>query len=319
MHKTIINIRLLAGASVISSILAGCASGGINVSEKDPWEGWNREVQGFNDDFDSAIIKPVARGYSSVVPEFVNDGLGNFFSNLNDIGVTVNDLLQFKMEQGGMDASRFLINTTVGVGGLIDVAAMMDLPKHNEDFGQTLGFWGVPAGDYLVVPFLGASSPRELVGVVGDALMNPLTYSFVFAGSGTLFRAISAANSPRQFVGVLGAAVGTAVTDPLTYPFAVFGSGPVVSAAISSESHLVGFSDADAMPPENAVDAPPIDRYDYVKSVYQEQRNYLVHDGMVADDASPLADDDTDSMGAGQIGVSYGRIKKRYQHMFISP
>ena len=82
------------------------------------------------------------------------------------------------MAQGAMDGSRFLLNTTVGVAGLIDVANMIDLPKHNEDFGQTLGFWGVPTGNYLVVPFLGASSTREIVGVLGDALLNPLTYTF---------------------------------------------------------------------------------------------------------------------------------------------
>ncbi|MDO9139034.1 MAG: VacJ family lipoprotein, partial [Methylobacter sp.] len=244
MQKAIISIRPLISAALISTMLGGCA--GTTVSETDPWEGWNRQVLGFNDEFDTVVINPLSTAYSSVVPEFVNDGLGNFFSNINDIGVTVNDLLQLKIEQGGMDASRFLVNTTTGLFGFIDVAKMMGLPKHNEDFGQTLGFWGVPSGDYLVVPFLGASSPRELVGVIGDALMNPLTYSFVFAGSGTLFRALSAANSPRQVAGVLGTAVGTAVMDPLTYPFAVFGSGPVVSNALDPEPHLVRFNDADA-------------------------------------------------------------------------
>ena len=315
--KKIINTHLLVISLVVSSLLDGC-SGLPKVNKDDPWEAWNREAQGFNNNFDNTIVKPVSKGYASITPEFFNDATANFFSNLNDIGVTVNDLLQLKMAQGGLDAGRFLINTTAGVGGLIDVATMIDLPKHNEDFGQTLGFWGVPSGDYLVVPFLGASSPRALIGVIGDALMNPLTYSFVFTGSGTLFKAISAANSPRQVVGVLGTTVGTAVTNPLTYTFAVFNNGPVVSSAISAESQLVVFNDTEFISPENAVNEDPIDRYDYIKSVYQQQRKYLVHDGMVANELQ-LADDDTKSMNTEQIGVNYGRVRRRYQHMFISP
>ncbi len=317
--KKIINTHLLVISLIVSSLLDGCADL-PKVNENDPWEAWNREAQGFNNDFNNTVVKPVTKGYASITPEFFNDAAANFFSNLNDIGVTVNDLLQLKMAQGGLDVSRFLINTTAGVGGLIDVATMVDLPKHNEDFGQTLGFWGVPSGNYLVVPFLGASSPRALIGVIGDALMNPLTYSFVFTGSGTLFKAISAANSPRQVVGVLGTAVSTAVTDPLTYPFAVFGSGPIVSNAVSAESGLVVSNDTEFTSPENAVDEDAIDRYDYIKSVYQQQRKYLVDDGMVADeDALQLADDDTESMNTEQTRVNYGRVKKRYQHMFISP
>ncbi|WP_432740576.1 VacJ family lipoprotein [Methylobacter sp. G7] len=317
--KKIINTRLLVISLIISSLMDGCA-GLPKVNEDDPWEAWNREAQGFNNDFDNTIVMPLTKGYTSITPEFFNDATANFFSNFNDIGVTVNDLLQLKMAQGGLDASRFLINTTAGVGGLIDVATMLDLPKHNEDFGQTLGFWGVPSGNYLVVPFLGASSPRGLIGVIGDALMNPLTYSFVFTGSGTLFKAISAANSPRQVVGVLGTAAATAVMDPLTYPFAVFGNGRVVSSAVSAESGLVVSNETEFTSPENAVTEDPIDRYDYIKSVYQQQRKYLVHDGMVTDeDQRQLADDDTESMNAEPIGVNYGRLRKRYQHMFISP
>ncbi|MGZ4982026.1 MAG: MlaA family lipoprotein, partial [Methylobacter sp.] len=174
MQKSFINTRLLMSSLVISSVIAGCATTSTTTEsekEKDTWEGWNRSTQEFNDDLDKAVLKPMAKGYMAITPQFVNDGITNFFSNMNDIGVTVNDLLQLKMTQGGMDASRFLINTTVGVAGFVDVAKMIDLPKHNEDFGQTLGFWGVPSGNYLVLPFFGASSPREAVGAVGDALL----------------------------------------------------------------------------------------------------------------------------------------------------
>lgn len=243
MQRTITNTRLLMSSLVISSVLAGCATT-QEVNEKDPWEGWNRGTQEFNDDLDKAVIKPVAKGYLWITPKFVNDGITNFFSNLNDIGVTVNDLLQLKMTQGGMDASRFLINTTAGVAGFIDVAKMIDLPKHNEDFGQTLGFWGVPTGNYLVVPFMGASSPREFAGAVGDALLNPLTYTFVFAGSGA---AVSAVNSGAKTVDV---------TD----------------------------TRADLIPTEKIVDEASVDRYAFIKNSYQQRREYLLHDGNVPEE-----------------------------------
>jgi phospholipid-binding lipoprotein MlaA len=106
----------------------------------------------------------------------------NFFSNINDIGVSINDIFQLKFLNGGMDLSRFVINTTVGVAGIFDVASQINLPKHNEDFGQTLGFWGVPAGPYLVLPVIGPSTPRDTAGLIGDAALNPLTYVSLFGG-----------------------------------------------------------------------------------------------------------------------------------------
>jgi phospholipid-binding lipoprotein MlaA len=160
--------------------LSGCSTTPKTHDKNDPWENWNRDVHGFNKDFDDTILKPLAKGYQAITPNPIDEGITNVFSNLNDIGVTINDFLQFKFLQGGMDASRFLINTTAGVVGIFDVAKMIDLPKHDEDFGQTLGVWGVPSGSYMVLPFIGASSPRETVGLIGDALFNPLTYvSFV--------------------------------------------------------------------------------------------------------------------------------------------
>ena len=125
----------------------------------------------------------MAKAYQWVTPKPVDESVTNFFSNIDDIGVTINDFMQFKMMQGGMDASRFLVNTTVGVAGVFDVAKMIDLPKHNEDFGQTLGVWGVPSGSYLMLPFFGSSSPRDMVGLIGDALMNPLTYVGFIGGA----------------------------------------------------------------------------------------------------------------------------------------
>lgn len=260
MQKSIFNTRLLMSSLVISSVLAGCATTS-EVNENDPWEGWNRGTQEFNDDLDKAVIKPVAKGYMWITPKFVDDGITNFFSNLNDIGVTINDFMQLKLVQGGMDASRFLINTTAGVVGFVDVATMIDLPKHNEDFGQTLGFWGVPSGNYLVMPFMGASSPREVVGAVGDALMNPLTYTFVFAGGGA---AVSAVNAGAKSVDVAD-------------------------------------TRADLIPTEKIVDEASTDRYSFIKNAYQQRRKFLVHDGNVPEEEEFQLEDDATTEGTGTV------------------
>ncbi len=132
-------------------------------------------------------MKPIAKGYQWVTPAFVDHGVTNFFSNINDIGVTLNDLLQFKLAQTGRDGARFIVNTTVGVAGFVDVAEQLDLPKHNEDFEQTLGVWGMPSGPYLVLPFFGPSSPRGVGGMIGDAAMNPISYLDSGVISGGLF------------------------------------------------------------------------------------------------------------------------------------
>jgi len=162
------------GFLVLLSTLGGCAT--VANDPKDPYEEWNRGVQSFNDNLDDYAMKPIAKGYRWITPSFVDQGVTNFFGNIRDIGVTINDLLQCKIEQTGMDGSRFIVNTIAGVAGFVDVATMIDLPKHNEDFDQTLGVWGVPTGPYLVLPFFGPSSPRGVGGLVGDAAMNPISY-----------------------------------------------------------------------------------------------------------------------------------------------
>ncbi len=170
-------LLLWFSAILLSVTMTGCAT--VATDPRDPWEGFNRSVQSFNDSLDDYAMKPAAKGYQWLTPDFVDQGISNFFNNIRDIRVTINDVLQWKLKQGGMDLGRFLINTTAGVAGFIDVASMIDLPKHDEDFGQTLGYWGVPTGPYLVLPFFGPSSIRGAAGLAGDAAMNPLTYSFV--------------------------------------------------------------------------------------------------------------------------------------------
>ncbi len=176
--------KIFTTSCVVFSIACSTTPAKTPVESKktDTFESWNRSVQSFNEDVDKAILKPMAKGYMSITSEAVERGVTNFFNNIDDIGVTVNDLLQFKVVQSGMDVSRFVVNTTAGGLGVFDVAQMIDLPKHNEDFGQTLGFWGVPSGDFLMLPFAGPSSPRDAVGMLGDALLNPFNYTFLFGG-----------------------------------------------------------------------------------------------------------------------------------------
>ena len=143
--------------------LTGCA-GARNPA--DPLEPLNRGIYRFNDSVDKAVIKPVAQGYHAAVPLPVRVMAGNFISNLDDVLVTANDLLQFKFNQAASDGARVLFNSTFGVFGLFNVAARLE--KHNEDFGQTLGYWGIGSGPYLVLPILGPSSLRDGTGLYVD-------------------------------------------------------------------------------------------------------------------------------------------------------
>lgn len=160
------------------ALLAGCASNNeLLRDDPDQFESYNRAMFQFNDAVDKAIFKPVAKVYRRVLPEPVTASVGNFFSNLNDVVVLVNDLLQFKLHEAAMDSSRIVFNTTFGLGGLFDVATRMELPKHREDFGQTLGVWGFGAGPYLVLPLLGPSTVRDTFGVAGDFMINPIDWA----------------------------------------------------------------------------------------------------------------------------------------------
>jgi phospholipid-binding lipoprotein MlaA len=134
----------------------------------DPWESYNRSMYSFNEGFDEYIMTPVAGGYKKYTPGFVQTGVHNFFSNLDDFLVFINGYLQLKLIQGTSDLGRFVINSTIGIFGLFDVATHIGLVKHNEDFGQTLGFWGVGAGPYFVLPLIGPSSVRDTTGWVAD-------------------------------------------------------------------------------------------------------------------------------------------------------
>ena len=152
-------LRRFLGLLLLLTALGGCATTGGNPH--DPLEGYNRAMFGFNEGVDKAIVKPVASGYKTVMPEFARTGVTNFFSNLRDPWIGVNNILQGKVGAGASDFGRFALNTTVGILGLFDVASNAGLEKHNEDFGQTLGRWGVGSGAYVVLPILGPSDVRD--------------------------------------------------------------------------------------------------------------------------------------------------------------
>ena len=155
------------------TIVTGCAT----QTNKDPLEGVNRGVYKFNDVTDKVIFKPIATGYKAITPTPVRKGVNNFFNNLGSITTVLNDLLQLKFAHAFTDAGRFVINSTFGLAGLIDVAGMDNIAQHKEDFGQTLGHWGAGNGAYLVLPILGPSSVRDTTGLVFDTFTtDPITY-----------------------------------------------------------------------------------------------------------------------------------------------
>ncbi|MDO9241990.1 MAG: VacJ family lipoprotein, partial [Methylicorpusculum sp.] len=169
---------LFVGASLF---IQGCAStpteGQADSSAQiDPYEDFNRSMYDFNSQVDKYVAAPVSDGYKYITPGIVQTGITNFFDNLKGINTVINDLLQAKFEQGAQDTGRFLLNTTVGVGGLFDVAKAAGLEHNEEDFEQTLAVWGVPQGAYLVLPLMGPSTTRGIPGAVFDTAANPATY-----------------------------------------------------------------------------------------------------------------------------------------------
>lgn len=168
-------IKSFTTSIIICSALmvSGCATTG----NKDPYEGYNRAVYKFNDVADKAVIKPIAGAYKAVTPPPIKTGVSNFFSNIGTLITAINDLLQFKLSKAMTDIGRFAINTTVGIGGLIDVASMDGIPQNHEDFGQTLAVWGVGDGGFTVLPFFGPSTLRDTAGLVVDTYaFDPVSY-----------------------------------------------------------------------------------------------------------------------------------------------
>ncbi|TQV71434.1 VacJ family lipoprotein [Aliikangiella marina] len=159
---------------LMALIVSGCASTGTN--KDDPWEGWNRGVYKFNKAVDDNVAKPLTLGYKAVTPDIVETGVSNVFSNLEDVSNAANNLLQGKIGDSFSDIGRLLVNTTLGIGGLWDHASDMGLEKHDEDFGQTLGVWGVESGPYVMLPFLGFSTLRDTAAFPVDRELDPVSH-----------------------------------------------------------------------------------------------------------------------------------------------
>lgn len=221
---------------------SGCATLDHPADPNDPLESYNRAVYKFNDTFDTYLLKPVAKGYDAITPAPVQKGISNFFSNLDDVLVIVNDLFQFKFGQAASDTGRFLVNSTLGLFGLIDWASDMGLEKHNEDLGQTLGHWGVPSGPYFMLPFLGPSTFRDTTGYALDESYFDPIYKEVENG----YPVSSRDNK-------------TAVW------------GMTIVKAVDTRANL--------LKGEKVMEEAALDRYIFLREAYLQRRKNLVYDG----------------------------------------
>jgi phospholipid-binding lipoprotein MlaA len=225
-------LKLLFIAAYIA-ILSGCAaSGGIYDDPRDPYERFNRSVYSFNEFMDEILLVPLMNLYKAITPGFIDDAISNFFSNINELVVIINDFLQLKFEQMFSDIARLLVNSTLGIAGFFDVSTDMGMEKHREDFGQTLGVWGFDSGPYMIFPLLGPTTVRDAIG----------------SGIGSF-----------------------APTSPFTY--------------INNGLHRTGIMAlnyvdyrADLLGAEEILSEAALDEYEFLKSVFLEQRHVLVND-----------------------------------------
>ena len=231
-------LRCFAKFTTLSFILGTIPNLTWASDPQDPWESYNRPVYHFNKKIDTYIFKPIAQGYRAITPQFADAGITQFFNNLQEPLVAVNNGLQGKGHQSINDLSRFVVNTVSSLG-FVDVAAKIGLEKHEEDFGQTFATWGAPSGAYVVLPFLGSSTVRDALAKPFDSVVNP-----------------------RNLVKDTATNVGL---------FAL---------------EMVDFR-ADIIPLEKIIEG---DEYVFLRDVYLQRRNFLVHDGQVKD--TFMEDDD---------------------------
>lgn len=193
-------LAVAAGTAVESSYAAATDDDTLDDSgPNDPWEGFNRGIFWFNEKVDIYFLRPVAVGWDFVMPDMVQTSIRNVFANARFPIIFVNDLLQVKPIEAGEDLGRFVLNTTVGIGGIWDPANEFGIIGNDEDFGQTLGYWGVPAGPYLVLPFMGPSSPRDAIGLAADSAMQPYPYFVVWYVSAAI-TATNVVNTRARYI-----------------------------------------------------------------------------------------------------------------------
>jgi len=235
--------------------MSGCTTLNGPADPNDPFESYNRSVYQFNDSVDHYLLKPVAKGYDAVTPDFAQKGIGNFFSNLDDVLVVANDLLQFKLIQAAQDTGRFVINSTLGLFGFIDWASDMGLEKHQEDFGQTLGYWGVPSGPYFVLPFLGPSTIRDTGGLTVDSSY----FDPIYKELGDGFPPPSRRSKKATW-------------------------SMVALDTVDTRAKLLK---AEAILEEAA-----LDKYSFIREAYLQRRNNLVYDGTPPEDDGGFSEED---------------------------
>jgi len=238
---------------LILTLLSACATIDGPTDPKDPFESYNRAVYKFNDKLDKYVLKPVAEGYDTITPNPVQKGISNFFSNLDDVIVLINDLLQLKLTQAASDTGRIIVNTTFGLFGLIDWASDINLNKHHEDFGQTLGYWGTPSGPYFMLPFFGPSTIRDTSGLVVDTTyFNPL------------YRELHKGFPPPSRDGE------SAVLND--------------TGAMSMSVLKIIDNRAKLLKAEKILDEAALDRYTYIREAYFQSRQNKVYDGQPPED-----------------------------------
>ncbi|MGH8438226.1 MAG: MlaA family lipoprotein [Pseudomonas sp.] len=169
-------INRMTRACVCASLLLAPMGAAQAATEDDPWESINRPIFTFNDTVDTYALKPLAKGYQAITPQFLEDGIHNMFLNLGDVTNLANNVLQLKPHAAGVDTARLIVNTTFGLGGFFDVGTKMGLQRNDEDFGQTLGYWGVSSGPYVMLPLLGPSTVRDAIGKYPDTYTEPYRY-----------------------------------------------------------------------------------------------------------------------------------------------
>ncbi len=211
----------------------------------DPLEGYNRAMFSFNESLDQHLLKPVAEGYRDLMPDLVERGVSNFFSNLREPFNIINNLLQFKLEEAVSDTMRFTINTTLGLGGILDIATEAQIPKHDEDFGQTLAVWGVESGPYFVLPVLGPSTLRDTVGLGTE----------LWAGNTTQV----GGNNILDLTSEITPASSELATD--------------LTQAISKR--------ADLLEEKEMIDQASFDNYLFIRDAYLQKRESMILDGNV--------------------------------------
>lgn len=175
MNNTFVGRVRALSVGIAILLLTGCATTG-SLDERDPWEGFNRGVYSFNESVDSVLFDPLGKAYNFIMPDVLDNGVSNFFSNLAQIPVIANDILQFKFEQAVNDTVRLFLNSTFGLLGFFDISTDAGLPSSKADFGQTLALWGVDSGPYLVMPFFGPGTVRHAAGYAVDGALNPMFY-----------------------------------------------------------------------------------------------------------------------------------------------